>query len=79
MNDLENIPFFLVAGLLFVLTDPSLALARWLLYGYVVLRLLHFAAYFTVQTHDMRATFWTIGSLILIYLTGHTLVVALAT
>lgn len=37
------------------------------------------AAYFTVQTHDMRATFWTIGSLILIYLTGHTLVVALAT
>ena len=79
LNDLENIPFFLVAGLLFVLTDPSLALARWLLYGYVVSRLLHFAAYFTAQTHDMRATFWTISSLILIYLTGHTLVVALVT
>jgi len=79
LNDPENIPFFLVAGLLFVLTDPSLTLARWLFYGYVASRLLHFAAYFTAQTHDMRATFWTIGSLILIYLTGHTLVVALGT
>ena len=28
LNDLENIPFFLVAGFLFVLTDPSLVLAR---------------------------------------------------
>src|SRR5262245_49093076 len=45
MNDLENIPFFLIAGLLFVLTDPSLLLARGLLYGYVASRLLHFAAY----------------------------------
>jgi glutathione S-transferase len=77
LNDLENIPFFLVAGLLFVLTDPSLALARWLLYGYVVSRLLHFAAYFTAQTHDTRATLWTIGSLILIFISGWTLVAAL--
>src|SRR5580704_5656239 len=36
LNDLENLPYFLVAGFLFVLTDPSLLLARWLLYGYVV-------------------------------------------
>lgn len=77
LNDLENLPFFLVAGLLFVLTDPSLLLARWLLYGYVVSRLLHFAAYFTAQTHDMRATLWTIGSLILVFMTCWTLVAAL--
>lgn len=77
LNDLENLPFFLVAGLLFVFTDPSLSLARWLLYGYVVSRLLHFVAYLTAQTHDMRATFWTIGSLILIFLSCRTLVVAL--
>lgn len=77
LNDLENLPFFLVAGLLFVLTDPSLTVARWLLYGYVVSRLLHFGAYFTAQTHDMRATFWTVGSLILIVMTCWTLVVAL--
>src|SRR4051812_41254659 len=52
LNDLENIPFFLAAGFLFVLTDPSLLLARVLLYGYVATRLLHFFAYFTARTHD---------------------------
>jgi glutathione S-transferase len=77
LNDLENLPFFLVAGLLFVLTSPSLLLTRWLMYGYVVSRLLHFAAYFTAQTHDVRATLWTIGSLILIFMACWTLVAAL--
>ena len=77
LNDLENLPFFLVAGLLFVLTDPSLLLTRWLMYGYVVSRLLHFAAYFTAQTHDMRATLWTVGSLILIFMACRTLIAAL--
>ena len=76
MNDLENLPYFLVAGLLFILTEPSLVLAQWLLYGYVVSRFLHFAAYLSAQTHDMRATLWTIGSLILIFMTGWTLVAA---
>jgi glutathione S-transferase len=55
LNDLEHLPFFLVAGFLFVLTEPSLLLAQVLLYGYVVSRLLHFVAYFTVRTHDTRA------------------------
>ena len=77
MNDLENLPFFLVAGFLYILTEPSLLLARLLLYGYVASRLLHFAAYFTGQTHDMRATFWTVGSLILIFMTVKTLLAAL--
>ncbi|HEY8130094.1 MAG TPA: MAPEG family protein [Hyphomicrobium sp.] len=31
LNDLENLPFFLVAGFLFVLTEPSLLLAQVLL------------------------------------------------
>lgn len=77
-NDLENVPFFLVAGFLFVFTDPSLTLARWLYYGYVASRLLHFAAYATARTHDTRATFWTVGSLILIYMAGRTLYAAIA-
>ena len=76
LNDLENLPFFLVAGLLFVLTEPSLLLTRWLMYGYVVSRLLHFAAYFTARTHDTRATLWTAGSLILIFMAGWTLLAA---
>ena len=77
LNDLENLPFFLVAGLLFVLTEPSLMLARLLFYGYVVSRLLHFAAYFTARTHDTRAALWTAGSLILVYMTCRTLLAAL--
>jgi glutathione S-transferase len=78
-NDLESIPFFLVAGFLFVLTAPPLWLAWLLLYGYVLSRLLHFAAYFTAQTHDMRATFWSVGSIILIVMTLWTLAAVLLT
>ena len=77
LNDLENLPFFLVAGLLYVLTQPSLWLAQLLLYGYVVSRLLHFAAYLTARSHDMRAALWTVGSLILIFMTMRTLLAAL--
>jgi glutathione S-transferase len=77
LNDLESLPYFLVAGLLFVLTDPSLVFARLLFYGFVVSRLLHFAAYFTAQTHDMRATLWTPGSLIIIFMTCRTLLAGL--
>jgi glutathione S-transferase len=76
-NDLENLPYFLVAGFLFVLSGPSLLAARLLLYGYVASRLLHFAAYLSARDHETRATFWTIGSLILIGMTGWCLYVAL--
>ena len=76
LNDLENLPFFLAAGFLYVLTGPPLWLAQALLYGYVVSRLLHFAAYATAQTHDLRATLWTIGSLILVFMTVRTLLAA---
>jgi glutathione S-transferase len=77
LNDLENIPFFLAAGLLYVTTAPDLVLAQWLFYGYVVSRLLHFIAYLTAQIHEVRATLWTVGSVILIYMTVATLVKAL--
>jgi glutathione S-transferase len=77
LNDLENLPFFLVAGFLYILTSPSLMLARVLLYGYVVSRLLHFAAYASARTHDTRATLWTVGSVILIFMTGRTLLAVL--
>lgn len=77
LNDLENLPFFLVAGFLYVLTEPSLLLAQSLLYGYAGSRFLHFAAYMTAQTHDTRATLWTIGSVILIFMTCRTLFAAL--
>lgn len=78
-NDLENIPFFLAAGFLFIATAPPLTLAQWLLYGYVASRFLHFIAYLTAQTHDLRAMLWTIGSLILIFMTGWALWAAVST
>ena len=77
LNDLENIPFFLAAGFLYVLTEPSLLVARVLFYGYVVSRLLHFAAYLTGRTHDTRAALWTPGSLVILFMAGRTLYVAL--
>jgi glutathione S-transferase len=76
LNDLENLPFFFVAGFLYVLSGPSLTEARWVLYGYVVSRLLHFGAYVTAQIHDIRATFWTMGSLLIIYMTVRALLTA---
>lgn len=77
MNDLENLPFFLIAAFLYILTEPSLLMAQLLLYGYVLSRILHFFAYLTAQIHDLRATLWTIGSLILVFMTVKTLMVAL--
>lgn len=65
-NHGENLPYFLIAGLLFLLTEPDTQYALWLFYGYLASRLLHFGAYITAQIHDIRATFWTIGSLIII-------------
>jgi len=76
-NDLENLPFFLAAGFLYLLTAPPLWLAQMLFYGYVASRLLHFAAYLSAQTHDLRAALWTIGSLILVFMTCRTLLAAL--
>jgi len=77
LNDLESLPYFLVAGFLFILTQPPLLLAEMLLYGYVLTRLLHFAAYLSARTHDTRALLWTPGSLILVFITGRTLFYAL--
>lgn len=76
MNDLENLPFFLMAAFLYILTQPSLPLAQGLLYGYVASRLLHFIAYLTGQIHEVRATLWTVGSLILIFMTVRVLLAA---
>ena len=65
-NDLENIPAFLACGLIFVATGPSLVLANSMMYGFVAARLLHTLAYATRQSHEVRATLYTIGSLLVI-------------
>ena len=65
-NDLENIPAFLAVGILFVIAGPSTMLAGVLMYGFVVARLLHTLAYTTQQSHEVRATLYTVGSLAVI-------------
>ncbi|WP_223475325.1 MAPEG family protein [Oricola indica] len=77
-NDLENIPAFLAIGLLFALTEPPLLLAQILMYGFVLARACHAAAYATKQSHEVRATFYTLGSLAVIYMAVHVLVVVVA-
>lgn len=73
-NDLENIPGFWMAGFLFVMVSPPLWLAQVLMYGFVLARICHAVAYATKQTHDMRATFYTIGSIAVIVMALYALV-----
>jgi glutathione S-transferase len=77
-NDLENIPAFLACGLLFVIAGPSVLLANILMYGFVAARLLHTLAYATKQSHEIRATLYTIGSLIVIIMAFYVLAAALS-
>jgi glutathione S-transferase len=76
-NDLENIPAFLACGLLFVAAGPSLLLANILMYGFVVARLAHAVAYVSKQTHEVRATFYTIGSVAVIVMAVYVLAAAI--
>ena len=77
-NDLENIPAFLAIGLIFVLVAPPLWLAQVTLYGFVLARIAHGFAYATAQSHEVRATCYTIGSLMTAYMGVHVIYVAFA-
>jgi len=72
-NDLENIPAFLACGLLFVAAGPSYLLANILMYSFVGARLLHAVAYATKQSHEIRATLYSIGSVGVIVMAGYVL------
>ena len=65
-NDLENIPAFWAAGLILVAVEPPLWAALVLFWGFVAARAGHAWAYGTAQNHEVRATFYTIGSVIVI-------------
>jgi glutathione S-transferase len=76
-NDLENIPAFLACGLIFVAAGPSLLLANILMYTFVAARVAHTVAYATKQTHEVRATFYTIGSVVVILMAVYVLAAVL--
>jgi glutathione S-transferase len=73
-NDLENIPAFWAAGLIFVAAAPPLWLAQALMYGFVAARAAHAVAYATARSHEVRATFYTVGSLIVMAMAVYALV-----
>jgi len=77
-NDLESIPAFLACGLLFVAVQPPLRLTQVLMYTFVAARLGHTLAYATAQRHELRATLFSVGSLVVIVMAIYTLVVALS-
>jgi glutathione S-transferase len=76
-NDLENILPFLAVGPIFVAASPSPVLASVLMYGFVATRLFHAVAYATKQSHEVRATFYTFGSLAVIVMAVYALMAAL--
>jgi glutathione S-transferase len=76
-NDLENIPAFLACGLLFVAVAPTYLLANILMYTFVGARLGHTLAYATKQSHEVRATLYTIGSVVVIIMALYVLAAAI--
>ena len=57
---------------------PSLILTNILMTLFVASRLAHTAAYMTGQRHEVRATFFTIGSVVVIFMAVYAFFVALA-
>ncbi len=76
-NDLENIPAFLACGLLFVTAEPPFWSAALLFTLFVLARLAHTLAYATAQNHEVRATFYSIGSIVVMAMAVWVLTVAL--
>ena len=76
-NDLENIPAFLAAGLLFVAVAPPAWIALLLFALFVLSRLAHTWAYATAQNHETRATFYSVGSIVVILMALWVLLAAL--
>jgi glutathione S-transferase len=69
-NDVENIPLFLGAGMLYVCTAPGNTMALGLFSAYVLSRFAHFYAVLMARSHEVRAAFWTVGSVVIYIMAG---------
>jgi glutathione S-transferase len=76
-NDVENIPLFLVSGLLYVCTAPSSVTAFCVFTIYVLSRFAHFYVVLTARPHEVRAMLWTVGSVAIYFMAGTVLWTAL--
>ncbi|XP_022081034.1 microsomal glutathione S-transferase 1-like [Acanthaster planci] len=61
-NDVENIPPFLVLGLLYVLTGPSASAAAWHFRVFVASRFFHTVAYLTPLPQPSRFLGFLVGA-----------------
>ncbi|MBN8964677.1 MAG: MAPEG family protein [Rhizobiales bacterium] len=76
-NDIENILAFLAAGWVFVAVRPPLMLTVVLMSIFVVSRLAHTLAYMTRQRHEVRATLFSLGSIVVVVMAVYVLVAVL--
>ncbi|XP_072384164.1 microsomal glutathione S-transferase 1-like [Diabrotica undecimpunctata] len=75
LNDLENIPLFFVAGLIYTFANPGETAAKVLFVVYVVTRYLHTIVYAVVPIpQPARALCWSTGYIINIYMAMYSLV-----
>ena len=68
MNDLENIPVFLIIGLLYVLTSPWSFLAVNLIRAFAVSRIIHTVVYAIIQMQPARAITFMTGLAVTVYM-----------
>ena len=54
-NDLENVPFFMTLGLLYICTNPCSTLVKYHFLGFTGCRLLHTFSYLVLQKQPWRA------------------------
>ncbi|CAG9854729.1 unnamed protein product [Phyllotreta striolata] len=75
LNDIENIPLFFVAGVLYTITNPSVYLAKMLFLVYTVARVAHTIVYAVVPLpQPARGISWVTGFGITVYMTVMSLI-----
>ncbi|XP_057662318.1 microsomal glutathione S-transferase 1-like [Diorhabda carinulata] len=70
LNDIENIPLFFVAAVIYILTNPTPSIAKMLFLVYTVARIAHTFVYAVVPIpQPARGISWFIGTAITGYMT----------
>ena len=76
MNDLENIPLFiLIAAVFLTIVQPAAFTAKLLCYGFTAARYIHTFVYLNEVRQPARALSFMIGLVITMFMCGHTIIV----
>ncbi|CAG9802170.1 unnamed protein product [Chironomus riparius] len=71
LNDLENIPIFIIVAFLYTLTSPTTFIAVNLIRLFTLSRIVHSFAYAIYPTQPTRGIVFGIGLLITLYMSLH--------